>query len=208
MAIFNTVYGGTGSRLPSEYQEVEYIQTSWTQYINLWFQPTSNHQTEVKIELVNTNQDQTIFWTLSNSDWSHRWYSLTPYSNKWYSWLNNTETSWWTYTATVWLQYTIVFNNSSSYLNINGSNVYSVSWTTWMSWSKLCVAYRWTGNVKYWVYKYFYFKVYDKSTSQYVKDLVPCYRKADTVIWMYDLVSDTFYTNSWSWTFTKWPDIN
>jgi hypothetical protein len=50
------------------------------------------------------------------------------------------------------------------------------------------------------------FKIYsDANTIE--RDLVPCYRIADGVIWMYDLTNDQFYTNSGSWTFTKWPDV-
>jgi hypothetical protein len=25
---------------------------------------------------------------------------------------------------------------------------------------------------------------------------------------MYDAVNGVFYTNQWSWAFTKWPDVN
>jgi hypothetical protein len=36
MAIFNTVYGGEWARIPREYKEVEYIESSWTQKISTW----------------------------------------------------------------------------------------------------------------------------------------------------------------------------
>lgn len=49
-------------------------------------------------------------------------------------------------------------------------------------------------------------KVYQNWTVFH--DFVPCYRKSDWEIWLYDLVSDTFYTNQWSWTFKKWPPVN
>lgn len=38
-------------------------------------------------------------------------------------------------------------------------------------------------------------------------NLIPCYRKQDNVIGMYDSVSDTFYTNSGTGSFTKGIDI-
>ena len=53
-------------------------------------------------------------------------------------------------------------------------------------------------------YKLYSCKIYDNNTL--VRDFVPCYRKSDNVIWMYDLVNNQFYTNSWSWTFAKWPN--
>ena len=39
-------------------------------------------------------------------------------------------------------------------------------------------------------------------------DLVPCYRKSDTVIGFYDVVNSVFYTNQGSGAFVKGPDIN
>ena len=38
------------------------------------------------------------------------------------------------------------------------------------------------------------------------KNFVPCYRKSDSVIGMYDLMNNQFYTNAWSGTFTKGTD--
>lgn len=40
-----------------------------------------------------------------------------------------------------------------------------------------------------------------------VRDFVPCYRISDSVIGMYDLVNDVFYTNAGSGTFTKGKDV-
>jgi hypothetical protein len=54
-------------------------------------------------------------------------------------------------------------------------------------------------------WKLWYFKISESWTL--VRDFVPCYRKSDSVIWMYDLVGKQFYTNAGSWTFTKWPNV-
>lgn len=51
-----------------------------------------------------------------------------------------------------------------------------------------------------------YLKVDDGSTV--VLDLIPCYRKSDNEIGMYDLVSKTFFTNQGTGTFTKGADVN
>jgi hypothetical protein len=50
------------------------------------------------------------------------------------------------------------------------------------------------------------FKYYDK-TNTLICDLVPCYRKADGVIGMYDIVRKIFLTNAGSGTFTKGADV-
>lgn len=48
--------------------------------------------------------------------------------------------------------------------------------------------------------------VEDTSASK-VLNLVPCYRKSDSVIGMYDIVSGTFYTNAGTGTFAKGDDV-
>lgn len=209
------VYIGTYSRLPSEYQEVEYIQTTWTQFINTWLLAWNNIQTEAKIEVTTTSQNIPLFWCYGPSV-NYRggnYYHLTPYSSKWYFGLNGSEWNGGTYSPTVWTQYTIVFNNSAGYLNVNWSNIVSVSWTAGRSWTTLSISLRsdkeWgsTTHNFFGQYKYFYFKMYNKTTWAYERDLVPCYRKSGGVIWMYDLVNDQFYTNSWTGTFDKWADV-
>lgn len=50
------------------------------------------------------------------------------------------------------------------------------------------------------------FKYYDKN-NELICDLVPCYRKSDGVIGMYDKVRDIFLTNVGSGSFTKGANI-
>ena len=52
---------------------------------------------------------------------------------------------------------------------------------------------------------YYGFKAYTGTTLSI--DLIPCYRKADSVIGMYDIVNDVFYTNDGTGTFTKGADV-
>lgn len=192
-------------RLPSTYQEVEYIQTSWIQRINTWLYAWNNIQTETKVSVETTEQNHPIFW---GSNWGGNYYHCTPHNSKWYVGINNSESNGGTYSPVVWTIYTVVFNDSSSYLKVNGSNVVSVSWTQWQSWTTLYIAWRYNWSTwYYWIYKYYYFKMYDKTAWKYVRDMIPCYRKSDGVIGMYDLVSRSFYTNAWTWTFTKWSDV-
>lgn len=51
---------------------------------------------------------------------------------------------------------------------------------------------------------YFYYRQNDVD----VFDMIPCYRKSDGEIGMYDLVSNTFFTNAGTGTFTKGADVN
>lgn len=48
----------------------------------------------------------------------------------------------------------------------------------------------------------------NKNTNQYIRNFIPCYRKSDNVIGMYDLITKTFYENAGTGTFIKGNDIN
>ena len=50
------------------------------------------------------------------------------------------------------------------------------------------------------------FKYYDKNNNLKC-DLVPCYRKSDGVIGMYDLITEAFFTNAGSGSFTKGANV-
>ena len=52
----------------------------------------------------------------------------------------------------------------------------------------------------------YYFRLYKNGKIAF--DGIPCYRKSDDVIGLYDLVSKQFYTNQGTGTFTKGPDVN
>ena len=199
-------------KLPNSYQEVEYIETSWTQYLNTKLTASSNLQTEAKIWVVDSGQEYPIFWCWSNDSTTntYKYYHLTCYQSKWYWWINWwDEWNWWTYTPTAWTLYTVVFNNSSWRVIVNNVDIWSCSWTSWYSGSKIAIARRWSNSELYYAkYKYYYFKIYNKSSGIYTRYMIPCYRKSDNVIWMYDIINGSFYTNAWSWTFIKWPDVN
>lgn len=65
------------------------------------------------------------------------------------------------------------------------------------------VPYNWSTYAKA---KMYYFKVYNE--DELVNYLIPCYRKSDNVIGMYDLVNNVFYTNAGTGTFSKGEDVN
>lgn len=53
-------------------------------------------------------------------------------------------------------------------------------------------------------------KVYSLKITQnneLIRDMIPCYHKTSGVIGMYDLVNDVFYTNQGTGTFTKGNDV-
>lgn len=53
--------------------------------------------------------------------------------------------------------------------------------------------------------RFSYFQIMQNGVA--VRNFIPCYRKADSIIGMYDTVSKTFFTNEGTGTFTKGADV-
>ena len=197
--------------LPNEYTQVEYIQTSGTQYINTGLFPDSNLKIETKIEVASTNQDISVFGstttTTGNSIGSY--YHLTPYNNKWYYGANNSEGNGGSYSPTIGTQYEIIFNDEDGGIKIDGTSIASNRTFVGIANSTLTIARRGSSNNgRFGRFKYFYFKIYDKDTNTLVRDYIPCYRNIDGEVGLYDLVNDEFYSNTGTGEFTYGEEVN
>lgn len=191
----------------SKVQFVEYIQSSWTQYIDTWYVPKSTSEFEVKFNNVSAiNTYRTVLWTRNttsdNAFWiwrmnSKSYFELSPANTE------NTTSTWWFNTGvdyTVKLQNKTITNNwqtVASSINFTQDAIYNL--------------YLFSGNQKNsWLFescasKMYYCKLYEWNTL--VRDFKPCYVKWTTIAWMWDEVEKKFYWNIWSWAFTKWEDI-
>lgn len=187
--------------LPSEYQEVEYIQSNWNQYFIVWNSFSTDYITEAKFQYLSSSWNDHLFWVSQNSP---------NYRYAFGAWTQNFFTiSWWSsWTGVGSLNYNI------NTVILNKSNI-SINWTSYSSSYSLGTINKWL-----WIFCYnadtlethsgdrrlFYLKVYNQS-STVLYNLIPCYRKSDWVIGMYDLVNSVFYTNSWTGTFSKGNDV-
>lgn len=203
----------------AKFQKVEYIQSSWTQYINTSIKLNNTNSIELKANLT---------WITSWSSWDKlywwwdNWTCLFLQWNTWDNW------SWWdrrmrmvNYSnedyyrksvdsisaITTWITHIYKHTNTAFYID------WVLQWT--------CASSTFTQNI--WLnifanansngtwrqrscYKLYYMKIYN-SSNNVVYNFVPAYRKSDNVIWLLDIANKVFYTNSWSWSFTKWPNI-
>lgn len=194
------------SRLPSAYQEVEYIQSSWTQYFILWNQFKTSYKVVIDFQMAVIWWDYIPIWinNYGSGNLSYRYwidaYNSYFHVNAWWDWISTIAEDTNRHTIIIdkntaiadWTSYTINYSNYtySSWIWVFCYNVYNApSPSQFMSSNKL--------------YK---LDVYDENWN-HIYDLVPCYRISDSVIWMYDLANNQFYTNQWSWSFTKWSDV-
>ena len=219
----SAVYVGTekirpSPRLPSAYQEVEYIQSTWNQYIDTWYNYNWTYfRIDCKILFNSYSYWGTwanvpfIYWVIWRSYWNM---FLSIWANNRVFWL----ATWTQYdtsiTAQLWTVYDTMLEYKSWTMTFKANNdSVSVS-STWSfyTWKSIPLFCRW--DIQYsGLYSYFctdmrmyWCKIYS-SENVLARDFVPCYRKSDSVIWLYDLANNQFYTNSWSGTFTKWPDL-
>lgn len=195
----NAYIGEYTGRLPSAYQEVEYIESSWTQYIDTWVKPSNTISTEL---VMRPNMSYTSEYAVLWNAWSASALFLMEY--QWTYRLHNWG-NYWDF-ANITNEKTTIETNST-WIIINGV---SYSLTAGSSYSNGNICLFDTGDNAFWWAKKGRFKAYSLQISNnnvWVRDFIPCYRIADSIIWMYDLVNDVFYTNAGSWTFTKWPDV-
>ena len=215
------VYLGTNKvrpvwRLPSTYQEVEYIQSSGTQYINLGWKPTDNYFKVVSDATVydSGNEWSVLFWM---TNWSNalslhfRTTSVYDLNVWWYANIGSTGNIYSSISFVDWENVNINFTwNAWSYtLGLNGdTSIWNYNSTVAQSTRPFYLfAFNENWNITRKTHMRLYsFKLYSW-VSTLIRDLVPCYRKSDSVIGMYDLVNDTFYTNAGTGTFTKWADV-
>jgi len=184
------------SRLPSAYQEVEWIESSWTQYINTWVKASNTISTELVIRPnMSYTSEYAVFWDA----WSASALFFMEYN--WNYRLHNWGT-YWDFASVSNSKTTIT--TDASWITINGT---SYSLTAGSSYSNNNIRLFDTGDgfSRRGRFKVYSFKIENNWTP--VRDFVPCYRITDDVIWMYDLVNDVFYTNAWTWTFNKWGNV-
>lgn len=201
------------ARLPAEYQEVEYIQCSGTQYINVGLSAQSNNAiyecewTEPTLE-----SGGSLFGSTNKNSSTARWspvlyhpgagsvYLATAGSDglcRTSGLVANTK-----YTAKITANNgTITFELNSTSVTAsysgtvaNGVNIGIFADITNTGVQEIC---RYT-QLNYW-------RMTDN--GEVVRDLVPCYRKSDNVAGMYDLISGTFFTNAGTGTFIVGADV-
>ena len=199
--IANGLVANDGITLPSEYQRVEYIESSGTQYIDTGVAVTSGYNNTIAIvdfsisslSIVGIGNYNSLFGI--NSSLQLGWLSDgkftdgSSYSNTTFS-INNRYT------------YKGDYNNGKSYID----DVYQITRTLsgsgniYLFMSKDSSTTRFLSNGKI-----FLSKIYQNDVL--VRNFIPCYRKSDSEIGMYDVVNGVFYTNQGSGTFLKGNDI-
>lgn len=188
--------------LPDEYQEVSYIQSNGSQYIDTGISGSVIGEYEIKLDALGSqahSYEQYFAGDRSTASQTGKLYSTA--SNIVYQGFPTGSDIILGSISAGALEIKVTIQDG---ITSNGVYKNAYSGANW-------------GTLTFWVFnshsesslgasmRLYYLKMY--SNSALVRDFIPCYRKADGVIGLYDLVSQTFFTNQGSGTFTKGGDV-
>ena len=200
--------------LPQEYQEVEYIESTGTQYINTGYVTKYGDTVEIEFEYTTINNTFNFIYgatTPTNAEpvakFGVRYYNSAYVPIMEIVGATYLGTSLYAFNKKV---YKMVLTSGSQKLYIDGVEVaVGTESAALPNYTALLFASN-NGNNAYVDGNQSNGKLYKatiKSGSTLVRNFVPCYRKLDGVIGLYDLVNNSFYTNQGTGTFLKGADI-
>lgn len=191
--------------LPNDYQEVEYIESTGTQYIDTGI---TNEKLDIDCKIKPTNSDTATygfaFGYRTDSGVNH---FLCPIKNA--------------------SSYIFQYGNSTNGVQVGSS--YNNVYTLFTNGNKITLNGTTTTVNEYTFTKYgniylfalnqdgllqtrpqnktqiYYFRMYQN--GKLVRNFIPCYRRIDGEIGMYDTINDVFYFNQGTGNFTKGADV-
>ena len=184
--------------LPDGYQQVEYIQSSGSQYIDTGFSTTDGMRCQYK---ANWQTEGYICGSHSqNGPYGRNGGFLDTFDTKWELGYGDTcPTS--PYPASANTDYVVEFCTTyeNAYLNVNGETIITSSGQSTSGENVLLFACGWYSPEQLssgfsTSAKLYYCKIWN-ADGVLVRDFIPCYRKSDGTAGVYDLVNKGFYTN-------------
>ncbi len=186
-------------RLPLAYQEVEYINFSGAQQINTGTKfDMQNGACEITVQASTTSQNGMLLGSQGTYFWLYYYAGAGRINLYVYASAQH-------YIQGIPLdlnKHVIDYRNKSLFIDDTMQGTFSQ--TLEMTTGNLFIG-SYGGNY-FFQGKVFGCKIWD-ATNKLIRHFIPCYRKSDNVIGMYDIVNQKFYTNAGSGTFTKGSDI-
>ena len=192
-------------RIPAEYQEVEYLESTGSQYINTGIIPTL--KTKAHVIFSPTWKSSVGYFGARHDPYR---FSCTTFSSQAYLGLNVSKNTWTSNRVPLILNviYDCELENGCS--KINGTE-YTETALDDSEWSAdignfILSGLNASGNRDNTNAKWYLCEMWENNIL--IRYLIPCYRKSDSEPGMYDTVSKTFYTNSGSGTFLVGNDVS
>lgn len=196
--------------LPSTFQEVEYIETLGSQYIDVNYIPNNNTRVIVKFRTppsIPTSSSTTLFYSGSGSAFYGFALASTTISGKFKVFFRAGVYNGY-YLETL-KDYILDYNKSDFYLDnvLLHSFDSTLIFTAPFSLPFFAQYYQSTRAINYSPSgtRIYYIKIYDNGVL--IRDLIPCYRKSDNKAGVYDILNGVFYGNLGSGDFNVGGDI-
>lgn len=190
--------------LPYGYTELEYIESSGTQYIDTGFKPNQNSRIVIKFQLLsapsttwifgarNSNTDATmgVFWYTNTTTWCADYDGNSQRYN---------------FPSSIGATDLIFVDYNKNTISLNDNN-HIFSERTFQNANTLAMlAISTAGTITNFARaKLFQCAIYDNDTL--IRDYVPC-KTENAEVGLYDLVNGIFYGNSGTGTFSAGPDV-
>lgn len=201
------------SRLPNGYQEVEYIESTGTQYIDTELSPTNNFKIEAEVEMpeVTAQSDYNLFGSYKQGTYSC--YVVGGYNSKYHTEYGSTEAHFFSNTSFVG-KTKITYDNGNITLadSVNSESAdLSAHPHVSSDVSFFVFAGHNTSIPSPYIQGKSSFKLF--SFAMWIDGLIarwfiPCYHKDSGAIGLYDTVNMRFYQNAGTGTFLKGNDVN
>lgn len=197
----------------NHYTNLEYIESTGTQYINTGYIPTSMTDMEIEFAYIGTNDASTSVWYPICGERSGGGSTYLGF------WVNRNDfkiaVNYGVYdsgnSSTQSISRNARFNlkNSGSKFYLNG-NMFTSS-TTQVTKGTTPIYIFTIGNGsgvenRHVLMKLYSFKIYENNVL--VRNMLPCIRNSDNTVGLYDLVNNKFYTNEGEGEFIKGNPIN
>ncbi len=185
--------------LPVEYQEVEYLESTGTQYINTGIASTQYITANLDMQFTQYSSSSMIIIAWSTG--AGRWFGkggLNTYS------AGNDAVS--DVDALLRKEIEVTFTSANISFVIDGTTCSKATTSSQSNGYTLFAGRNVNTGVSFYASAKLY-KATIQENGETIRDLVPCYRKIDNKPGLYDLVNDVFYTNAGTGEFNVGADI-
>jgi len=182
--------------LPSAYKQVEYIESTGTQYISTGAEIFGSTNHGIYIDFIPTSfyNYNTIYGSTLDADTNEGWiYSNGGLASRYKSIRYGTDNN---ITVNSRIKYELTKEDSTLTKIVNGTTI----GTGTVSGTSNGVVLLFLSGSDYGKYKLFSCKL--SKNGEIVRDFIPCIRKSDNEVGLYDLIEGTFYTNQGTGSFS------
>ena len=198
-------------KLPSDYKQLEYIESTGTQYIDTEFVGNNNSRILIDFYADTMTQNTALFGSRdsSNENSLSSWYinSVSVATGKLRAdYYSSTSTSgiYQFANSDTGNRYLLDYNKNTVTMGNDSHTFTETTFSTPSNILLLTCNLGTTADTRRWKGKIYSCKIYDNNVL--TRDFIPCINDQN-VVGLYDIVNDTFYTNQGAGTFVAGPQI-